>query len=269
MPELPDVEGFRTILRQHLAGEKLVDIEVRDAGVIRQLAPDEFVRRLRGREFADPWRIGKWLLAPTDGPTLIFHFGMTGSLVWSGTDGENRHDRVLFETSMGRLAYRDQRKLRGLWLAGTDEEVQAVIGQQGPDALGLSALSLTERLEGHRGGLKALLMDQSIIAGLGNMLSDEVLWRARIHPARQFGSLDGKDRKRLSRCLQTVLRASVRDSRIPRSKSWLSSQRQARPPRCPRCRSELRTSRIAGRTSYWCPDCQPRGEMRRRYEPAP
>jgi formamidopyrimidine-DNA glycosylase len=258
VPELPDVEGFRRLLRRHALGQRIVDVEVRDAGVIRGRTAADFVRRLVGRELAEPRRAGKWLLAPTDGaPVLLLHFGMTGSLVWSAAGGEDPYDRVMFDMGAGRLAYRDQRKLRGLWLAENDEEVRSVIGRQGPDALGLACSQLRDRLAGHRGGLKALLMDQSVVAGLGNMLSDEALWRAGIHPARRFDTLDAKEVRRLSRCLQNVLRTSVDQAGIPRSKTWLSSQRQVHPARCPRCRGELRTSHLAGRTSYWCPACQP------------
>jgi formamidopyrimidine-DNA glycosylase len=260
VPELPDVEGFKRVLSEHAAGRQITGIEVRDAGVIRGRTVVDFVGSLSGRVFAEPARAGKWLLAPTDGPTLLAHFGMTGSLLWAGPDEDlngwqNRYDRVLFDVGTGRLIYRDQRKLRGLWLCAPEEECAALLARQGPDALGLTGRRLSDRLQGHRGVLKAVLMDQSVIAGLGNMLSDEVLWRARIHPARQFASLDTAERRRLDRSLQTVLRASAEQGGIPRTNRWLSSRRNAG-GRCPRCHSALRTSRLAGRTSYWCPACQ-------------
>ena len=90
--------------------------------------------------------------------------------------------------------FRDQRKLRGMWLADDENGVTAVIGEQGPDALGLPGRRLEERLAGRRGALKSVLMDQRVVAGLGNMLSDEVLWRARIHPSRRFGDLQPHER---------------------------------------------------------------------------
>ncbi len=264
VPELPDVEGFRRVLCEHAVGEPIAGIDVRDAGVIRQRCAGDFVRALIGRVFAEPARVGKWLLAPTDGPMLLAHFGMTGSLVWARPDQaldgpEDRYDRVVFDMGTGSLIYRDQRKLRGLWLADTEDEIAAVLGRQGPDALGLTGSRLSDRLQGHRRSLKAVLMDQSVIAGLGNMLSDEVLWRAGIHPVRQFASLDAEERPRFYQSLRAVLRASVKEARIPRSKRWLSSERNPG-GRCPRCHSELRTSRLAGRTSYWCPVCQAEGD---------
>jgi formamidopyrimidine-DNA glycosylase len=258
VPELPDVEGFRRLLQTHVAGEIVTKVEVRDPGVVRSCTAAAFIGRLKGRRFAAPERRGKWLLARSDGPTILFHFGMTGSLVWEPPGEEPvRFDRVVIGVGGGNVVFRDQRKLRGIWLAEDEDGVTAVIGEQGPDALGLPARRLEERLEGRRGPLKSVLMDQRVVAGLGNMLSDEVLWRARIHPTRRFGDLDASEHAGLSRCLQRVLRSSVEVGAIPRRAGWLTSQRSRPEPHCPRCRSRLVTSRIGGRTSYWCPVCQP------------
>lgn len=258
MPELPDVEGFRRVLLNHVVGEEVTTVEVRDSGVIRGRSGQDFEGQLVGRRFKEPERRGKWLLAPADKLVVLVHFGMTGSLRWDPGEGRwSRHDRVAIGFGSGTLVFRDQRKLGGMWLAGDDDQVREVIGEQGPDALGLSGWRLEERLEGRRGTVKSVLMDQSVLAGLGNMLSDEVLWRARIHPARRLGELGSSERRELSRCLQQVLRASVQAQEIPRRPTWLSSQRSQAEPCCPRCRGHLATSRIGGRTSYWCPVCQP------------
>jgi formamidopyrimidine-DNA glycosylase len=259
VPELPDVERFRCLLQDHVVGEKITAVEVVDPGVIRGLSSQDFVNKLEGRRFGLPERRGKWLLAPLNGPTLLFHFGMTGSLVWGLADGGplSRFDRVIIDVGPGKLVFNDQRKLRGLWLADDEDGISAVTGKLGPDALGLTNSQLEQRLTGRRGALKSALMDQQVVAGLGNMLTDEVLWRARIHPARRFGELAPVERQVLGRALQNVLRASVKVGDIPRHARWLSSQRSRADPKCPRCRTSLVTSRIGGRTSYWCPDCQP------------
>ena len=258
MPELPDVEGFRRLLHNHIVGMQVTAIEVRDPGVIRGRPAQDFVKRLMGRRFGEPERRGKWLLAPTEGPTLLLHFGMTGSLVWHLPDEKClRFDRVVIGFGSGRIVFRDQRKLRGLWLADDEVGIRAVIGEQGVDALGLSSRLLEERLTGRRGALKSVLMDQQVIAGLGNTLSDEVLWRAMVHPARLFGDLQLSERCELGLSLQRVLRASVKVGAIPRRSTWLASQRSRPDPECPRCGKGLETSKIGGRTSYWCPACQP------------
>jgi formamidopyrimidine-DNA glycosylase len=262
VPELPDVEGFRRVLSAHGTGERIDEVEVRDGGVIRGRSASDFARRLKGRVLATPERRGKWLVAPTGGPTILMHFGMTGSLAWlpaaeSASEQGGTFDRVIFGLGTGQLLYRDQRKLRGLWLVANETAIATVIGDQGPDALGLTRAQLFDRLEGHRGNLKSVLMDQSVVAGLGNMLSDELLWRAGIHPTRAFGELDDIARTRLHRSLQHVLRLSVKAGLIPRRPGWLSSQRSVEDPHCPLRHGPLQTSRIGGRTSYWCPICQP------------
>ena len=193
-----------------------------------------------------------------DGPTVLFHFGMTGSLdMGTARWGVSPFRPGGHPCRIGKLVFNDQRKLRGIWLADSEEALREVIGEQGPDALGLTSRRLEVCLAGRRGALKSLLMDQHVVAGLGNMLSDEILWRARIHPARRLGDLQPHEREELGRSLQRVLRASVPVGAIPRWATWLSSQRSLTDPHCPRCRAHLATSRVGGRTSYRCPVCQP------------
>lgn len=258
MPELPDVEGFRRLIQSHVVGEEVTAVEVRDPGVVRGRSAQDFAKRLMARRFNEPERRGKWLLAPMDGPTLLLHFGMTGSLIWESPHSEClRFDRVVISVESGKLVFRDQRKLRGVWLADDEDGVRAVIGKQGPDALGLSSRRLEERLAGHRAVLKSVLMDQRVVSGLGNMLSDEVLWRAKIHPLCRFSDLEPSGRRALGSSLQRVLRTSVQLGAIPRRATWLASQRSQVDPHCPRCRTRLETSRVGGRACYWCPACQP------------
>lgn len=257
MPELPDVERFRRLFDGHATGRAVISVSIQDEGVIRAPSGKEFAKALKGRTFDSPLRRGKWLIAPTDGPTLLLHFGMTGSLVWDESAGKlGRFQRVAIIFGSGALIFQDQRKLGGLWLAKNDARVREIIGDQGPDALGLTGRDLEARLRLKRGAVKSTLMNQSVLSGLGNMLSDEVLWQARVHPARRYGDLTAGERHRLDLCLQRVLRASIKSGAIPRRTSWLSSQRSRPEPQCPRCHGPLATSSIGGRTSYWCPHCQ-------------
>ncbi|MDQ1425403.1 MAG: formamidopyrimidine-DNA glycosylase, partial [Acidimicrobiaceae bacterium] len=258
MPELPDVEHYRRVVDDHMIGRTISRIEAPDPSVLRNCGPAALGRQLHGRRFIGAERRGKWLIVATSGPTIMFHFGMTGSLEWSpGRNHRHLHTRVVFVTSVGELRYRDQRKLRGIWLAHTPEAVSAIIGTQGPDALDLTATDLRRALWGRHRAIKTVLMDQSVVAGLGNMLTDEILWRARVHPDRDADALDIGQVLRLHRSLQSVLRRAVAAGRIPRTRSWLSGARDTTAPRCPRCLTPLRDSRIAGRRSLWCPQCQP------------
>lgn len=258
MPELPDVEGFRRVIDRHARGRRITRVEAADASVLRNTTAAALERALRGRRFRPPERHGKWLLARTDGPTVLLHFGISGELVWAeGDEGRHAHDRVIVITEGGELRYRDQRKLQGIRLAADGDGIEEITGRQGPDALGLSRRDFEGALADRRGGLKATLMDQSVVAGLGNLLTDEILWRAGLHPGRRAAGLDHDEVGRLHRAMRSVLRTSVSAGRVPPRPSWLTGVRDHDAPACPRCGAALRRSRAGGRRSWWCPRCQP------------
>ena len=255
MPELPDVEGFRRVLAGHAVNRRISDVVVRDAQVLRDITAGRLRETLVGRRFAEPRRLGKWLLAPLKGgpETIVLHFGMTGSLHWA--DGEpHRHDRVIFRLSGGELRYRDMRKLQELRLARDEEALERLLADTGPDAL--EAGSYAEILPPRR-QLKAALVDQSVISGLGNLLADEILWRAKLNPHRKVASLAGGDLRRLRTKTRAVLRASIKAERVPPRSSWLTGRRDERAGSCPRCGTTLRHGRAGGRATVWCPNCRP------------
>jgi formamidopyrimidine-DNA glycosylase len=262
MPELPDVEDQRRALTEHLPGARVMGVEVLDAGVLRNATAKGLRDLLLGCRFRHPRRHGKWLILPTDGPTLLIHNGMTGRSYFVSQD-EAPHssvgdtDRLVIQTDRGELRYSDLRKLRGVWIVEIAAEITSVTGNQGPDALNLSPSAFRAALHGRRGTLKAALMNQQVLAGLGNMLSDEICWRARVHPARLVSTLDDQELRAVHHKMQQTLHAAVTQGRIPRTRTWLSSTRQRDLARCPRCQTLLQRSSIAGRTSIWCPCCQP------------
>lgn len=258
MPELPDVEGFRRYFNRFAAGARVERIEVLDRSILRNTTPQGLGRALRGHRFGEARRRGKWLIAEAEGPILLLHFGMTGLLAWSG-DGEtpHRHDRIVLHLPDGNLAYRNMRKFGGVWLASDPEQAEREMGSLGPDARELGQDEFVELLTRRRRGVKALLMDQKAIAGVGNLLSDEVLWRARIHPRRSTASLSRQKKLALYDALLTTIRAANRRGRIPTEAGWLTGVRDA-PGDCPRCGRRLRRGTAAGRTACWCPKCQRR-----------
>ena len=256
MPELPDVEGYRRYFARYARGKAVAGVTVPARDMLRNTNPAALARSLRGQRFGSPDRHGKWLIAPTGGPVLVFHFGMTGRCNWAREGPLHRHDRVVLRFADGTLRYRNMRKLGGVWVAPSAGEVDGITGPLGPDALDVDRESFARLLAGRRGGLKATLMNQRVIAGIGNELSDEILWQARLHPSRGVRSLDVRRTRALHRVIRRVIAESNRHGHIPRKRTWISSQRGVRSPRCPRCRGELRRSRIAGRSSYWCPRCQ-------------
>ena len=258
MPELPDVEGFRNVLESCAKDRVIQRVEVRDAGVLHGVSARDLSNALDGRRFRTTERRGKWLLARTDGPTLVLHFGMTGRLVCTAPDeAPHAHDRILFTLDGDRqLRYRDQRKLRGLWLADSDADVARLLENQGPDAMTISRDDFDAALETRRGRIKATLTDQSVLAGLGNLLADEILWRARLRPDHPARELTPDDRRHLYTQMRRTVRSAITAGRVPPRATWLTGHRDEAVPTCPRCGTRLCRSRVAGRGTVWCPQCQ-------------
>ncbi|MEU6646130.1 DNA-formamidopyrimidine glycosylase family protein [Saccharomonospora sp. NPDC046836] len=260
MPELPDVEGFRRVLAEHAVGEPVRAVEVLDEQVLHGVDADGLRAAVSGHRFAEPQRHGKWLLAPVGdtGQTVLLHFGMTGALLWEDADEpRHRHDRVIFDFDGGQLRYRDMRKLTGLRLARDERERAELLADLGPDALTVSRAEFADRLGGLRRRLKSALTDQSVVAGLGNLLADEILWQARLNPHRSTASLSRADLMSLHGRMRTVLRESVKAGRLPTRPSWLTGRRDEPSGSCPRCGTTLWHGRVDGRGTVWCPHCQP------------
>ncbi|GAB1812834.1 Fpg/Nei family DNA glycosylase [Mycobacterium sp. MUNTM1] len=258
MPELPDVDGFRRELAKWLPRRRIEHVAVLDPGILRNTSSTALARRLAGHRFEAPRRHGKWLILPTDGPALLIHSGMTGHPYYAndGTEPE-KYERLVVSLDKGELRYADLRKLRGVWLADDEDDLADMLGPQGPDALRLGLREFRDVMAGRRGRLKPTLMDQSVIAGLGNLLVDEICWRARIRPTVPIAELGNEAVKELHRAMTQVLHTAVRHGRVPGLPRWLTGARDEPDPHCPRCGTALRHGRIGGRMSFWCPHCQP------------
>jgi formamidopyrimidine-DNA glycosylase len=257
VPELPDVEGYRRTLRDHALGKRIRAVDAIDPAVVRNATARTASSALVRHTFVAEERRGKWLIARTARVELLLHFGMTGRLEWLAPDDDlGRFVRLRLGYSDGSLVYRDPRRLSGVWLCASSDEVSAVTGPLGPDALGLSFAEFDYQLGARRGAIKPALMDQRVIAGIGNMLSDEALWRAKVHPRALYPDLPRVRRKSVHRSLTSVLDQAVREGSIPRRRGWLSAQRGKAEPLCARGHGPLRTSKVGGRTALWCPVCQ-------------
>ena len=258
MPELPEVEGYRRYFAEHAAGRTVRSL-VADPTILRNTTMRGLRAALVGHRFGAPERRGKWLVAWTDGPALLLHFGMTGELIWAeDARGRHRWDRLIVVFEDGELRYRNMRKLGGVWLAHGPDEVAVLLGGLGPDALTLTPRGFDQLLARRRGGVKAALMDQAVLAGVGNLLADEILWRARIHPRRRIDSLSSQERRRLGTAMRSVVRRTAADGDEAMTKGrWLMPVRDKPGARCPRCRTPLARTEAAGRTTYVCPNCQP------------
>ncbi|MPY77330.1 MAG: Fpg/Nei family DNA glycosylase [Actinophytocola sp.] len=266
MPELADVEGFRRVFNDHARGAVRA-VRVRDAQVVRGTSPRSLAKTIEGERFDRARRHGKWLIAPVRGSdsAVLLHFGMTGRLVWSGSDEqEHRHDRVVVAFDDGELRYRDMRKLEGMHLTRGEADRERVLGDLGVDATEVSRSELWELLAHRDRQVKAVLMDQSEVAGLGTLLVDEILWRARLHPRTRASTLSARDCGRLHARMGAVLRHAIDAGRVPPQRNWLTGHRDDDPGTCPRCGSSLAHGRVGSRATVWCPRCQPEPDGRRR-----
>jgi formamidopyrimidine-DNA glycosylase len=252
MPELPDVEGYRRVA-EPAAGRRIERVDVIDRTLLR----GGRASAIEGERFGDFSRHGKWLVVPAGDAAVLMHFGMTGRLDWERRGTERHvHDRIVFVCRGGELRYRNMRKFGGVWISRSGME--RVTGPLGPDATEVDLERFRDLLAARRGGLKAALMDQRLIAGLGNLMVDEIAWRARVDPRTPVGRLSSRRVERLWRAMDDVVRESLPTGRVPPAEGWLTKARDERDPRCPRCGSRLRRATVAGRTTVWCGRCQRR-----------
>jgi formamidopyrimidine-DNA glycosylase len=258
VPELPDIEAARRLIDQH-AGATVVEVRVVDPQLVRNAAASAMRTGMERQPLRGADRRGKWLRVLVGDGAVMLHLGMTGRLTWNAAAAPTASTRLEVTTTDGVVTMDDRRRLGSAWWCPEAADAWSVAPRLGPDALSVDRSTLGATLATSRAGLKATLIDQQRIAGLGNTLSDEVLWRAHLHPARAARSLTPNDVRRLHQAIRATLKMSVRAGEIPRRRTWLAGQRIADDPQCPRCGASLQSSAISGRTSWWCPVCQPIG----------
>jgi formamidopyrimidine-DNA glycosylase len=261
MPELPEVETFKRYLDRTSLHQRITGVEVRDAYLLKRVSARELVRRLKGRSFKNSHRHGKHLFVRArDDLWLRLHFGMTGWLLYLKCYEETpKTARVLFcFANKGRLGFDDQRKFGEIELIkDVDEFLQR--RRIGPDALQVGLSEFKRIFQTHRSAVKAILLNQRLIAGIGNLYADEILFRACMHPATEPASLRDKDLKRLFRATRHVLEKAIalKTDFDRLARSWLLPHR-GKGGKCPRCGRPLKSATIGGRTSWFCAHCQKR-----------
>lgn len=266
MPELPEVETARRVAERRLVGKVVVGIECDDPRLLRSTSPQGLGRAVSGATVVAAERTGKWVRLATDATSdVLVHFGMTGSFHWHAQEpDEDEHglppcefDHVRWSTAEGVFALHMPRKLGGCWLVRTDEERREVTGRLGVDALDADADTLRAELADSRAGLKSALMDQDRVAGIGNLLSDELCWQVAIHPSTPCDTLDDAVFDELADELARALDVGLDLGHVPTADGFLLDVRHRDDAACPRCGERLVSATIAGRTSVWCPAEQP------------
>ena len=288
MPELPEVETVARGLQMAVAGRRIVSVTLGKTDFIDD--PAALEEHLPGRSIERVERFGKFMLMRlskedrgqrpngdlSDG-SLLVHLGMTGHLApHHAEDPSSKHTHVRFLLDDGReLRYTDARRFgRMAYLAA--ENLPAELGRFGADPLEITEQQFADLLRAHKSRTKALLLDQSALRGVGNIYADESLWRARIHPMRIATRLSSSESRNLRKALQAILREAIalRGSSIS---DFLDAegepgeyQRRHRAygregKGCYRCKTPIRRVIVAGRSSYFCPKCQPAPRLQRRF----
>ncbi len=266
MPELPEVERARALLERAALGRRITAVDDCDEWVCRPHRPGEIAEALEGATLVSAHRRGKAMWVETDGEAVLgLHLGMAGRIVVDdATEGdppdgaEARGDKAatahprgwdrftLTFADGGRLVLRDKRRLGRVRL---DPDLAGV----GPDAAEVSREAFRAAVGAGRAPLKARLMDQSAIAGVGNLLADESLWRARLDPRRPAGELADHELDRLRRMLRAATRDAIRRGGVHTGEVIPFRRRGAA---CPRCGAPMERATIGGRTTWWCPQEQ-------------
>ncbi|HET7555504.1 MAG TPA: bifunctional DNA-formamidopyrimidine glycosylase/DNA-(apurinic or apyrimidinic site) lyase [Gaiellaceae bacterium] len=274
MPELPEVDTVRRRLEPVLAGRRFDRVEILDARLTRPHDPLGVAAELTGERIRAVDRRGKYLVLRFEsGRALLIHLRMTGSLlhVPAGTAaGADPYRRATVGLDDGsQVVYRDVRRF-GTWLLAEPDEVEpyldARLGRE-PLAQAFTTRRLADALQGRRAPVKAAILDQRRLAGVGNIYADEALWRARVHPLRSAGELAEHELRALHRGIRAALNAGIarqgatlRDYRTPDGRSGRMQHefkvygREGEP--CERCGRPIEKIRAAGRGTWFCPHCQ-------------
>jgi formamidopyrimidine-DNA glycosylase len=260
VPELPEVESARAVIERHGLRRRIVDVDDSDRYVCRPHGPGEIRDALVGGRLLAARRRGKSLWCETDRITLGLHLGMSGKIIIADEDGtevdggdywergrqsgDHRWARfVLAFADGGLLILVDPRRLGRVRLDPPIDEL-------GPDAEVITPDEFRAALAaGGAAPIKARLMDQARLAGIGNLLADEILWRARLHPARPVSSLTSPEITRLLRALRNAIRASLRNGGV-HALTIIPERREG--GTCPRDHALMERSTVGGRTSWWC-----------------
>jgi formamidopyrimidine-DNA glycosylase len=259
MPELPDVEGFKSIFDKTSMNKKIVSIEVKNTKILDDVSPLRLKSALEGECFCKSFRHGKHLFAQVkNGLWLQMHFGMTGYLkFFHSISNDPSYDRLLFSFSDGTfLSYVNMRMFGKVGITQNPDEY-IKIHKLGPDALGITKVDFKEILKKKKRTLKAFFMDQEQIAGIGNDYSDEILFHSRLNPVRSTQELSEQEITRLYdktlEVLKIGINRTINGEKLP--DNFLINYRKAG-KHCPVCDTSVMSRKFSNRNFYFCPNCQ-------------
>jgi formamidopyrimidine-DNA glycosylase len=267
MPELPEVETIKNEISPHVLDHVITGVTVNDPKIIQKLSLPQFSAGVKGQKIVSLERRGKYLILHLNGgKTLILHLRMTGSLMVNPA-GADKYSRAIIHLDNGsNIVFSDRRRLGVIWLADKKEDVISKLGIEPFDEK-FTALHFRKLLKNRTAPVKAVLLDQHFIAGIGNMYADEALFAAGIHPEKKADRLTVSEINRLYEAIQAVLLkaiankgASVDTYRRPDGVNGTAQEEFRVAHRlgknCPVCGTPIQRISIRNRGSYFCPKCQ-------------
>jgi formamidopyrimidine-DNA glycosylase len=271
MPELPEVETVKNELIPRLVGHKLTSVTLLWDGIVKQPSATDFRSRLIGQEITGLARRGKYLvIGLTSGDLLVIHLKMSGSLlIGPDSSAPPKYTRAIIYLDKGTsIFFRDPRKLGAMWLVKDSASVTRKLGPE-PLEADFTPQVLAQRLHNRKAPIKALLCDQSVIAGIGNMYADEALFAAGIHPLRTGESLSLDEIERLHHAIQQVLRTAIGNKGASIVNYYRPNGEKGTAhfefkvahqggKTCPVCGSPVQRIKVRNRGTYFCPRCQPK-----------
>ncbi len=270
MPELPEVETIKNELLPHIVGHRVNGVTLFWEGIVRQPSVEEFCSRLIGQRLTGLARRGKYLIfSLTSTEVLIIHLRMTGSLLVGQDSSEApKYTRAIIHLDKDiNIFFRDPRKFGVMRLV---EDADSIVGKLGPEPLetGFTPQLLAQSLANRTAPIKALLSDQTFIAGIGNMYADEALFAAGIHPLKSGGSLSLEEVEHLHRAIQQVLWPAIGnkgastdtyfrpDGTLGTAHFQFQVAHRLGGKLCPICGTSIERIVVRNRGSYFCPKCQ-------------
>lgn len=264
MPELPEVETVRRVLATQIIGKKIESVEVHWDKIIQYPSVQDFSSNIKNQTILDMQRLGKYLMFVLTDYVLVSHLRMEGKYFIKQTYEKTKHDHIIFKLNNGYLVYNDTRKFGTMHLYHKSEPI-ACISHIAKDALDMDLATFIENSAKKKSTLKQLLLDQSVIAGIGNIYADEIIYKSKLHPELNVKKINTKDFSRILKNTKIILNKAI-EAGGTTIRSYTSSlkvdgrfQLQLAvhmQKKCPKCNSDIKKIKVAQRGTYICPKCQ-------------
>lgn len=257
MPELPEIADYKAYVDATALNKEIAEIHFPEKKLL-QASEADFKKALIKKEFTGTKQLGKYLFLETNGEKyLVFHFGMTGEFeFYQHEDTPKFSQMIIIFKDASKLAFLCRRKLGKIFLAEGVEAFRKEFGL-GRHALELDENDFLEVLEHKKGRIKTTITDQHLIAGIGNVYADEILFQSKIHPKTKTEKLTEKERKKLFKEIGKVLKTAIKHNgnREDFPSDFLTGERKEGGT-CPVCSGKLKMVKVSGRSTYFCPSCQ-------------